>query len=103
MRAGKRFLNLFCYTATASVHAAAGEARTTTSVDLSATYLEWASRNFALNGFTGAAHQLVQADVLAWLEHERGTLRSDLRRSADVLQFQAHAMISTCSAIMCGF
>ena len=69
---GQRFLNLFCYTATASVHAAAGGARSTTSVDLSATYLEWASRNFALNGFTGAPHLLVQADVLAWLEHDRG-------------------------------
>ncbi|HEV7490794.1 MAG TPA: bifunctional 23S rRNA (guanine(2069)-N(7))-methyltransferase RlmK/23S rRNA (guanine(2445)-N(2))-methyltransferase RlmL [Rhodanobacteraceae bacterium] len=69
---GKRFLNLFCYTATASVHAAAGGARTTTSVDLSGTYLEWASRNFARNGFTGAAHLLVQADVLSWLAHEPG-------------------------------
>ena len=69
---GKRFLNLFCYTATASVHAAAGGARTTTSVDLSATYLEWASRNFARNGFTGSPHLLVQADVLGWLTHERG-------------------------------
>jgi 23S rRNA (guanine2445-N2)-methyltransferase / 23S rRNA (guanine2069-N7)-methyltransferase len=68
---GKRFLNLFCYTATASVHAAAGGARSTTSVDLSATYLEWASRNFALNGFTGA-HLLVQADVPGWLAHDRG-------------------------------
>ncbi len=68
-----RFLNLFCYTATASVHAAAGGARSTTSVDLSATYLEWASRNFGLNGFTGAPHLLVQADTLAWLEHDRGT------------------------------
>ncbi|MGH8174366.1 MAG: class I SAM-dependent methyltransferase, partial [Rhodanobacteraceae bacterium] len=69
---GKRFLNLFAYTATASVHAAAGGARTTTSVDLSATYLEWASRNFSLNGFTGASHRLLQADTLAWLEHDRG-------------------------------
>ena len=69
---GKRFLNLFCYTATASVHAAAGGARTTTSVDLSATYLEWASRNFSLNGFSGAAHLLVQADALEWLAHDRG-------------------------------
>jgi len=69
---GLRFLNLFCYTATASVHAAAGGAATTTSVDLSATYLEWAARNFSLNGFVGRAHQLVQADVLAWLRHERG-------------------------------
>jgi 23S rRNA (guanine2445-N2)-methyltransferase / 23S rRNA (guanine2069-N7)-methyltransferase len=69
---GKRFLNLFAYTATASVHAAAGGARTTTSVDLSATYLEWASRNFSLNGFTGTSHRLLQADTLAWLEHDRG-------------------------------
>jgi len=69
---GKRFLNLFCYTATASVHAAAGGASATTSVDLSATYLDWASRNFALNGFTGPRHLLVQADVLRWLEHDRG-------------------------------
>jgi len=69
---GKHFLNLFCYTATASVHAAAGGARTTTSIDLSATYLEWASRNFASNGFTGSSHLLVQADVLRWLTHERG-------------------------------
>jgi 23S rRNA (guanine2445-N2)-methyltransferase / 23S rRNA (guanine2069-N7)-methyltransferase len=70
---GKRFLNLFCYTATASVHAAAGGASSTTSVDLSGTYLEWASRNFALNGFTGAPHLLAQADTLAFLEHDRGT------------------------------
>ncbi|HEY0179735.1 MAG TPA: class I SAM-dependent methyltransferase, partial [Dokdonella sp.] len=67
-----RFLNLFCYTATASVHAAAGAARTTTSVDLSSTYLEWAARNFTLNGFSGPRHRLVQADVLEWLRHERG-------------------------------
>jgi 23S rRNA (guanine2445-N2)-methyltransferase / 23S rRNA (guanine2069-N7)-methyltransferase len=67
-----RFLNLFCYTATASVHAAAGDARTTTSVDLSSTYLEWAARNFTLNGFGGPAHRLVQADVLEWLRHDRG-------------------------------
>lgn len=66
-----RFLNLFCYTATASVQAAAGGARTTTSVDLSSTYLEWAARNFTLNGFGGPAHRLVQADVLEWLRHER--------------------------------
>jgi 23S rRNA (guanine2445-N2)-methyltransferase / 23S rRNA (guanine2069-N7)-methyltransferase len=69
---GLRFLNLFCYTATASVHAAAGGAFTTTSVDLSATYLEWAARNFTLNGLGGERHQLVQADVLEWLRHERG-------------------------------
>jgi 23S rRNA (guanine2445-N2)-methyltransferase / 23S rRNA (guanine2069-N7)-methyltransferase len=69
---GRRFLNLFCYTASASVHAAAGGARSTTSVDLSATYLEWATGNLILNGFAGTQHRLVQADVLAWLAHDRG-------------------------------
>lgn len=69
---GTRFLNLFCYTGTATVHAVAGGARTTTSVDLSATYLDWASRNLALNGFSGPHHRLQQADCLEWLRHERG-------------------------------
>ncbi len=69
--AGKRFLNLFCYTATATVHAARGGARGTTSVDLSNTYLDWARRNLALNGFS-ERHQLVRADVMAWLEEDRG-------------------------------
>lgn len=71
MARNARFLNLFCYSATASVHAAAGGARSTTSVDLSATYLEWAARNFTLNGF-GEGNQLVQADALEWLRHDRG-------------------------------
>ncbi|MEI7036309.1 bifunctional 23S rRNA (guanine(2069)-N(7))-methyltransferase RlmK/23S rRNA (guanine(2445)-N(2))-methyltransferase RlmL [Fulvimonas yonginensis] len=69
---GRRFLNLFAYTATASVYAAAGGARDTTSVDLSGTYLEWASRNLARNGFSGAAHRLVQADAMAFLRQDRG-------------------------------
>ncbi|MBS0458207.1 MAG: bifunctional 23S rRNA (guanine(2069)-N(7))-methyltransferase RlmK/23S rRNA (guanine(2445)-N(2))-methyltransferase RlmL [Proteobacteria bacterium] len=69
---GKRFLNLFAYTGAASVHAAVGGAASTTSVDLSATYLQWAADNLALNGCGGAAHRLVQADALAWLEAERG-------------------------------
>ena len=68
---GQRFLNLFAYTATASAYAAAGAARDTTSVDLSATYLDWASRNLALNGFTGARHRLVQADAMEFLKRER--------------------------------
>jgi 23S rRNA (guanine2445-N2)-methyltransferase / 23S rRNA (guanine2069-N7)-methyltransferase len=70
---GLRFLNLFCYTGAATVHAAAGGARHTTSVDLSATYLDWAARNLALNGFgANRAHELVQADSMAWLQHDRG-------------------------------
>lgn len=69
---GKCFLNLFAYTATASVHAAAGGALETTSVDLSATYLEWASRNLALNGFSGSSHRLMQFDALEFLQNDRG-------------------------------
>lgn len=68
---GRHFLNLFCYTATASVYAASGGAASTTSVDLSATYLEWAGRNLGLNGLRGADHRLVQADVMTWLAAER--------------------------------
>jgi 23S rRNA (guanine2445-N2)-methyltransferase / 23S rRNA (guanine2069-N7)-methyltransferase len=71
LAAGRRMLNLFAYTATASVYAAAGNARDTTSVDLSATYLEWASRNLALNGFSGAKHRLVQSDATSFLKHAR--------------------------------
>jgi 23S rRNA (guanine2445-N2)-methyltransferase / 23S rRNA (guanine2069-N7)-methyltransferase len=67
----KRFLNLFAYTASASVYAAAGGARDTTSVDLSGTYLDWASRNLALNGYTGVRHQLIQADAMEFLARER--------------------------------
>lgn len=69
--AGKRFLNLFCYTATATVHAAKGGARSTTSVDLSKTYLDWARRNLALNGFS-ERHRLEQGDVMHWLAEDRG-------------------------------
>jgi 23S rRNA (guanine2445-N2)-methyltransferase / 23S rRNA (guanine2069-N7)-methyltransferase len=65
---GKYFLNLFAYTGSATVHAAAGGAKTTTSVDMSHTYIEWAKRNMALNGFTGRAHEFIQADCLKWLD-----------------------------------
>jgi 23S rRNA (guanine2445-N2)-methyltransferase / 23S rRNA (guanine2069-N7)-methyltransferase len=67
---GKRFLNLFCYTGVASVEAAVAGAASTTSVDLSATYLQWCSDNLEANGITGREHRLVQADALRWLEAE---------------------------------
>jgi 23S rRNA (guanine2445-N2)-methyltransferase / 23S rRNA (guanine2069-N7)-methyltransferase len=63
-----RFLNLFCYTATATVHAAAGGARASTSVDLSRTYLQWARRNLDLNGIARDPHELIQADCRQWLD-----------------------------------
>lgn len=98
---GARFLNLFAYTGTATVYAAAGGARETTSVDLSGRYLDWAGHNLALNGFEAGPierwdrrvrprspdrwahparsgdsrsprHRLVQADCLEWLQGEQG-------------------------------
>ena len=83
----KRFLNLFCYTGTATVHAALGGAKSSVSIDLSMNYLEWAERNLSLNGLqytvigrrqpeTGrtrgpvAPHRLEQADCLAWLREQ---------------------------------
>jgi 23S rRNA (guanine2445-N2)-methyltransferase / 23S rRNA (guanine2069-N7)-methyltransferase len=64
------FLNLFCYTGSATVYAAAGGARSTTGVDLSNTYLDWAHENLLLNGFRGGNHELYRADCLAWLEEQ---------------------------------
>ncbi len=94
MAAGKRFLNLFAYTGVATLHAAAGGAKETTTVDLSRTYLDWAARNLAANGFAfevvdkpnrrdrtdggsargrrgGAANKLVRADVTRWIAEAR--------------------------------
>jgi 23S rRNA (guanine2445-N2)-methyltransferase / 23S rRNA (guanine2069-N7)-methyltransferase len=65
---GKAVLNLFAYTGSFSVYAASGGASSVTSVDLSNTYLSWASRNLELNGFSGPAYPLVRADVGAFLE-----------------------------------
>jgi len=62
------FLNLFCYTGSATVYAAAGGARSSVSVDLSNTYLDWAHENLLLNGFGGEEHELHRADCLQWLE-----------------------------------
>ncbi len=64
---GKRFLNLFCYTGAATVHAAVGGASQTTSVDLSKTYLNWAQQNLSLNGFSDK-HKLENADCIKWLK-----------------------------------
>ena len=71
LAAGQRFLNLFGYTGTASVWAALGGATRTTTVDLSATYLDWARRNFGLNGLHGPKHALVRADCRQWLAQAR--------------------------------
>jgi 23S rRNA (guanine2445-N2)-methyltransferase / 23S rRNA (guanine2069-N7)-methyltransferase len=64
---GTRFLNCFCYTATASVHAALAGALTT-NVDLSKTYLCWAEDNFKLNQLDFSRHQFIFFDCLEWLK-----------------------------------
>ena len=68
----KRFLNLFAYTGTASVHAAIGGAKAITTVDLSKTYLKWAQDNFALNDISNTRYRFEQADCLKWLEYAQG-------------------------------
>jgi 23S rRNA (guanine2445-N2)-methyltransferase / 23S rRNA (guanine2069-N7)-methyltransferase len=88
---GRRFLNLFAYTGTMTVNALAGGSPSSTTVDLSATYLDWTSRNLEANGFTAAtavwphaagkldqgapsdSHALVQADCLRWIAEAAGS------------------------------
>ncbi|WP_318460161.1 bifunctional 23S rRNA (guanine(2069)-N(7))-methyltransferase RlmK/23S rRNA (guanine(2445)-N(2))-methyltransferase RlmL [Photobacterium leiognathi] len=68
MAQGKDFLNLFSYTGSATVHAAVGGAKTTTTVDMSNTYLRWAQENMELNNQVGSQHEFIQADCLQWLQ-----------------------------------
>ena len=60
-------LNLFAYTGSFTVYAAAGGATSTVTVDLSNTYLEWADRNMALNGLSGTRHEFVRDDAMSFL------------------------------------
>ena len=107
MAAGKRFLNLFCYTGAATVQAALGGreaaeqgsagASESVSVDLSKTYLEWARENFALNRLDPARHRTVRDDCLRWLENADGEFDlifldpptfSNSKKMADTLDVQ---------------
>ena len=74
---GKSFLNLFCYTGTATVLAAVAGASESISVDMSNRYLEWAKHNLSLNYIRSNKHQLVRADCLKWL--------AQCRRGFDVI------------------
>lgn len=69
----KDFLNLFCYTGVASVHAALGGARSTTSVDMSNTYLNWLRKNLAHNGLGETTHHRVKANCITWLAEAENT------------------------------
>lgn len=67
--AGKTLLNLFAYTGSFSVYAAAGGAARTVTVDMSNTYQAWTRRNLQLNGFNDEQqHQLIASDVLAYMD-----------------------------------
>ena len=70
LAAGKSLLNLFCYTASATVQAALAGAKSSLSIDMSNTYLDWAQRNFDLNSLSPSKHQLLRADCLKWLEQD---------------------------------
>ena len=110
----RRFLNLFAYTGTATVYAAAGRARSTTTVDMSATYLDWAQRNLTVNGLSGREHEFIQDDCIGWLKGAvAARARFDLifldpptfsnsRRMQDVLDIERdHAdLIHRCMALL---
>jgi 23S rRNA (cytosine1962-C5)-methyltransferase len=66
---GLNVLNLFCYTGSFSVYAAAGGAASVTSVDLSKTYLNWAKRNMQYNKlYKDDRHDFVHEDVIEWID-----------------------------------
>jgi 23S rRNA (guanine2445-N2)-methyltransferase / 23S rRNA (guanine2069-N7)-methyltransferase len=110
----RRFLNLFAYTGSATVYAAAGQARATTTVDMSATYLDWAQRNLAVNGFSAREHEFIQADCITWLRNAAEDRRaydlifldpptfSNSKRMDDILDVQRdHAgLIDSCMALL---
>jgi 23S rRNA (guanine2445-N2)-methyltransferase / 23S rRNA (guanine2069-N7)-methyltransferase len=112
--AQRRFLNLFAYTGSGTVYAAAGNARSTTTVDMSATYLDWAQRNLAVNGFAGGQHEFLREDCVAWLKVAAAERRaydlifldpptfSNSKRMEDILDVQRdHAqLIDDCMALL---
>ena len=68
MSQNKRFLNLFCYTASASVYAIKGGAKSSLSIDMSKSYIDWAKRNFSLNGLCTKSNEVIREDCLVWLD-----------------------------------
>ena len=76
--AGKRVLNCFAYTGAFSVYALAGGAAQCLTLDMSATYLDWAKRNIALNMPLDERAKFEQVDVLQWLEQQQGTQHWDI-------------------------
>lgn len=78
LASGRHFLNLFAYTGSGTVYASKGGAASSTTVDMSNTYLDWAKRNMRLNGFASATHEYAQANCIDWLRQQAGKRRYDL-------------------------
>lgn len=76
-----RFLNLFSYTATATVHVIKAQAHSTISVDMSNNYCTWSAHHLKINGANPSQHKIIQADVLAWLD----TAQDKLANSFDLV------------------
>lgn len=109
-------LNLFAYTGSFSVYAAAAGASASVTIDLSNTYQAWTARNFALNGIDSGPHRLVRADVLAWLDAACGRPQrfdlivldppsfSNSKKMQGVLDVQRDhaAMVRHCHALLAG-
>jgi 23S rRNA (cytosine1962-C5)-methyltransferase len=112
--AGRRMLNLFAYTGSFTVYAAAGGALSSTSVDLSKTYQEWNRRNLRLNGFDDEHHELIREDVFHYLERANRERRrfglivldppsfSNSKRMADTLDIQRdhERLINACRGLL---
>jgi 23S rRNA (guanine2445-N2)-methyltransferase / 23S rRNA (guanine2069-N7)-methyltransferase len=101
-------------TGSATVYAAAGGALATTTVDMSATYLDWAQQNLAVNDIARRDHEYIQADCIAWLEEAVASTRkydlifldpptfSNSKRMDDILDVQRDhsALIHRCMVLL---
>ena len=82
---GKRFMNLFSYTASFTVHAAKGGALSSESIDLSNTYCDWAERNLSLNRIDLGRHRVIRADVFTWLRDAVAAFEAGGRNGVDLI------------------
>lgn len=109
---GKRFLNLFCYTGSFTVYAAAGGASSSVSVDTSANYLDWLENNLRLNDLSGPQHETARMDSREFLESYKGpgfdlvvcdppvfSTGKKLKRDFDVLRDHPE-LIDACLGVM---
>lgn len=81
----KRVLNLFCYTGSFTVYAAAGGAKYVESLDLSNTYLSWAKENLEQNGFKDKKYVFTKTDVISWLYDKVRTIENEENSRFDII------------------